>query len=146
MTHICACELSPFNCVQLFVTLWSVACQTPLSLGFSRQEYGSGFPCLPPGDLPDPGIKPISLASPSLEGSFFTTSTTWEARKSHTHTHTHTHTHGYHSKWILQIWRLTLSTEIHQCPRGPSCDSHWLAASQCCRSELTGSQSGQELW
>ena len=54
-------------------------CQAPLSMRFSRQEYWSGLPCPPPGDLPDPGIKPTSLMSPALAGGFFTTSTTWEA-------------------------------------------------------------------
>ena len=53
--------------------------QTPLSMGFSRQEYWSGLPCPRPGDLPDPGIELASLASPVLTGGFFTTSTTWEA-------------------------------------------------------------------
>ena len=43
-------------------TPWSVACQATLSIGFSRQEYWSGLPLPPPGDLPDPGIKPVSLA------------------------------------------------------------------------------------
>ena len=57
-----ACMLSRFNCAQLFATLWTVACQTPLSMGFSRQEYWSGLSCLPPGDLPDPGIEPMSPA------------------------------------------------------------------------------------
>ena len=47
--------------------------------GFSRQEYWSGLPCLPPGDLPNPGVKPASLLSPALAGRFFTTSATWEA-------------------------------------------------------------------
>ena len=47
--------------------------------GISRQEYWSGLPFLPPGDLPDPGIEPASLASPALAGGFFTTSATWEA-------------------------------------------------------------------
>ena len=42
------------------MTLWAVACQAPLSMGFSRQEYCSGLPCPPPGDLPDQGIKPVS--------------------------------------------------------------------------------------
>ena len=46
------------------VTLWTVACQAPLTMGFSRQEYWSGLPCPLPGDLPDPGIKPASLMSP----------------------------------------------------------------------------------
>ena len=70
--------LSHFSHVRLFVTLWTVACQPPLSVGLSGQEYWSGLPCPPPGDLPDPGIKPMSLASPALAGRFFTTSTTWE--------------------------------------------------------------------
>ena len=48
-------------------------------MGFSRQEYWSGLPCLPPGDLPDPGIEPVSLMSPELAGKFFTTGATWEA-------------------------------------------------------------------
>ena len=53
-----ACVLGHFSCVWLFVTLWTVAHQAPLSMGFSRQEYWSGLPCLPPGSLPSPGIKP----------------------------------------------------------------------------------------
>ena len=51
--------------------------QAPLSMGCSKQGYWSGLPCPPPGDLPDPGIKPTSLTSPALAGGFFTTSTTW---------------------------------------------------------------------
>ena len=43
-------------------TLWTVACQASMSLGFSREEYWSRLPFLSPGDLPDPGIKPRSLA------------------------------------------------------------------------------------
>ena len=56
-----ACVLSCFSHVQIFVTLWTVANQAPLSTGFSRQEYWSGLPCPPPGDLPDPGIEQASL-------------------------------------------------------------------------------------
>ena len=59
--------------VRLFVTPLTVAHQAPPSMGFSRQEYWSGFPCLPPGDLPYPWIEPMSLASPALAGGFFTT-------------------------------------------------------------------------
>ena len=59
--------------IQLFVTPWTVARQTPLFMGFSWQEYWSGLPFLPPGDLPKPGIKPASLMSPALAGGFFTT-------------------------------------------------------------------------
>ena len=69
--------LSRFSRVQLFVTLWTLACQVPLSMGFSRQEYWSGLPCPPPEDLPDPGIELESLTSPALAGGFFTTSITF---------------------------------------------------------------------
>ena len=68
--------LSPLGCDRLFATLWTVAQQAPLSLGFSRQEYWSRLPFPPPGDLPDPGIEPVS---PKLASRFFTTSTSWEA-------------------------------------------------------------------
>ena len=73
-----SCVLSVFTRVRLLVTPWTVAHQAPLSMGFSRQEYWSGLPCPPPGDLPDPGIEPVSLTSPALAG-FFTASATWEA-------------------------------------------------------------------
>ena len=75
------CVLSHFICVQLFVTQWTVACQAPLSMGSSRQEYWSGLPCPSPADLPDSEIKLSSFKSSSLAGEFFTTSTTWEALK-----------------------------------------------------------------
>ena len=74
---MCAC--CHFSRVRLFVALWTVAHQAPLSMGFSRQEDWSGVPCPPPGDLPKAGIEPPPLTSPALAGSFFTTSTTWEA-------------------------------------------------------------------
>ena len=77
---LCACMLSCFSCVQLFATLWTVPRQAPLSMGFSRQEYQSGLPCPTPGDLPYPGIEPVSLVSPALAGGFFTTRPTWEAQ------------------------------------------------------------------
>ena len=64
--NLCVYVLS---CVQLFATPWTVDCQAPLSW----QEYQSGLPFPTPGDLPNPGIKPISLASPALAGGFFTT-------------------------------------------------------------------------
>ena len=75
------CMLSRFICVQLSVTLWTVAHQVPLPMGFSRQEYWSGLPCPPPGDLPEPGIKPTSLTSPALASGFFITSASWKALK-----------------------------------------------------------------
>ena len=71
--------LSRLSQVQLFATLWTIACQAPLSKRFSRQEYWYGLQSPPPGDLPDQGIEPTSLMSPALAGSFFTTSATWEA-------------------------------------------------------------------
>ena len=58
------CTLIRFSYVQLFATLWTVAHQAPQSMRFSRQEYWSGVPCPPPGDLPDPGVEP---ASPALK-------------------------------------------------------------------------------
>ena len=65
--------LSCFSLVQLFVTLRTIAHQAPLSMGFSRQEYWSGWPCPPLEDLSYPGVKPKSLKSPALAGRFFTT-------------------------------------------------------------------------
>ena len=76
-----ACVLSCFSCVWLFVTPWAVTRRVPLSMGFSRQEYWSGLPCPPPGDLPYPGIEPVSLISPTSAGRFFTTTATWEAQE-----------------------------------------------------------------
>ena len=72
---MCACVRGHFSPV---VTLWTVTHQVPLFMGFSRQEYWSGLPCPPAGDLPDPGIKSASLT-----------------RSLHTHTHTHTYLRAY---------------------------------------------------
>ena len=66
--HVHACTLSFFSHVQLFVIPWTVACQAPLSMGFSRQEHWSGLPWSPPGDLPDPRIEP---RSPELQADSF---------------------------------------------------------------------------
>ena len=85
------CTLSCFSCVRLFESHHCGLSPHPMNgrhglsptrlciWGFSRQEYWSGLPCLPPGDLPDPGIKLPSLTSLALAGKFFTTSTTQEA-------------------------------------------------------------------
>ena len=62
-----ACVLCWFSRVWLFMTLWTVACLSLLSMGCSRQEFWSGLPCPPPGDLSDPEIKPLSLMSPALQ-------------------------------------------------------------------------------
>ena len=68
---------SCFSCVRPFTTLWTVACQAALSMGFSRQEYWSRLSCPPPGDLPDPRMEPMSLMSCALAGRFFPTSARW---------------------------------------------------------------------
>ena len=73
------CILSCFSRAQLFVTLWTVAHQAPLSMGFSWQEYWNGLPFPPAGDLPNLGIEPTSLVSPALTGRLFTISAVWEA-------------------------------------------------------------------
>ena len=81
--------------VQFFVTPWTIACQASLPTGFFRQQYWSGLPFPPPGDLPHPGIEPIS---PALAGRFFTTEPPGKPRKNsiyvcvciYIHTHTHT--------------------------------------------------------
>ena len=65
----------------LFATPWTVACQVPLAMELSRQEYWSGLPFPPPGDLPDPEIKPKPLVFSALVGGFFTTNTTLEAQQ-----------------------------------------------------------------
>ena len=64
--------------VRLFMALWAVARQAPLSMRLSRQVYWSEVPFPPSGDLPDPGIKPTFLTSPALAGGFFITSATQE--------------------------------------------------------------------
>ena len=77
VTSLCACVLSR---VWLFATPWAVACQASLSMGFPRQEYLSGLPSLSPGDLPDPGIEPVS---PALAGGFVTA---WAIQKASSYT------------------------------------------------------------
>ena len=75
-------SLSQCSDAQSCLTLcnaWTVAGQAPLFMGFFMQEYWSGVPFLPLGDLPEPAIKPVSLVSPALTGGFFTTSANCEA-------------------------------------------------------------------
>ena len=75
----CVCLLSH---VRIFATPWTVSCQAPLSIGFSRQEYWSGLPFPPPGDLPYPEVEPMS---PALTGGFFTTEPPGKPTKEHLH-------------------------------------------------------------
>ena len=58
---VCICVLSQFSCARLFVTLWTIARQAPLSMEFSRQEYWNGLPCPPLWNLPNPGVKCLCL-------------------------------------------------------------------------------------
>ena len=67
-----ACCSQLLSCFRLFVTPWTVVCQARLSVGFSKQEYWSGLPFPPAGDLQDPD-RPVSLMSPALVGGFITT-------------------------------------------------------------------------
>ena len=60
-------------------TLWAVALQASLSMGFSRQESQSGLSCPTPGDFPDPGIEPMFILSPALACRCLTTNFTWKA-------------------------------------------------------------------
>ena len=66
------------SCVGLFATPWTIAHQALLSMGFPRQEYRSGLPCPPPGDLSNSGTE---LVPPALAGSFFITNAIWEAQR-----------------------------------------------------------------
>ena len=65
--RVCVHACCGFSRVWLFVTPWTVAHQAPLSMGFSRQEYWSGLPCPPPGDLSDPAMEPESPIFPALQ-------------------------------------------------------------------------------
>ena len=79
---VCIGLLCCVQLLQLCLTLWdlwTVAGQAPLSMGFSRQENWSGLPCPPPVDLPNPGIKPISLATPVFQAGSLTTEPPWKA-------------------------------------------------------------------
>ena len=111
--------------VQLFVTSWTIAHQPPLSMEFSKQEYFSGLPLPTPGDLPDPGIKPLSPASPALAGGFFITVSPGKPRwlcsqhrtstvipnifiklqRSRLHAGSHLPLQQSHSSWCACSWR-----------------------------------------
>ena len=98
------CELSSFSHIQLFATAWTTACQSPLSMGFSRHEYWSGLPFPPLGNPPDPGMEPMSPVSPALAGGCFTSGTTWEALNVSVYEITMSYTLN-----ILQFFQLYLS-------------------------------------
>ena len=92
---VCVCVWSHFSHVELFVTLWTVVSQTLLSMGFSRQEYWSRLSCLPPGDLPNPGMELTSLMSFALlVGSLPLAPQKWNDNCS-----SMVRTEDYHTKW-----------------------------------------------
>ena len=80
MTRCCYCLVAKL-CLILLCPLWTAASQVPQSMGFSRQESWSGLPFLSPGNIPDPGIEPMSLVSPALAGGFFTTVLSWKPKQ-----------------------------------------------------------------
>ena len=109
-----------FSQVWFSATLWAVAHQAPLSMGFIRQEYWSRLPYPTPEDLPEPEIKPTSLASPALASRFFTTSTTWEAEKRERRENINTKQLGYRElvpkdggRRDVQSWRQTFCHAHH---------------------------------
>ena len=70
---VCVCVVGGHSAVSSSAIPWTIACQAPLSMEFSRQEYWSGMPFSSPGDLPDSGTEPMSLLSPALVGRFLIT-------------------------------------------------------------------------
>ena len=97
------------------VTPSTVAHQVPLSGGFPRQEYWSGLPFPPAGDLPNPGIEPVSFASPTLAGEFFTTA---PLGKPHNSSENLLNKHCY----VFFPWQIYLYVDLGGCV--PIYDSH----------------------
>ena len=97
-----------FSHFQLFMTLWTAVYQAPLSMGFSRQEYWSGLSCPSPGDLSDPGIKPMSPASPVLQAYSLTTEPPGKPIKSYWRSSIIKSIRGF---WDQNVWQLWASAE-----------------------------------
>ena len=108
-------------------------------MGFSRQEHWSGLPCSPPGDLPDPGIKPMSLAPLALAGCVFTTSATWFVFKKHSVLYTG-HCHSIVPKRRVCIVILMLESVIN------STWQHWKWKMTVAQSCLTLSDPMDSPW
>ena len=94
LLHVCV--LSCFSQILILVTLWTVACQAPLSMGFSKQEYWSGLPFPSPRNLRDPGIEPVLHTFHELVDGFFNSSATWET---HHKLISCCHTHEWRRQW-----------------------------------------------
>ena len=93
------CRARMLSCVKFFVTLWTIACQVPLSMEFFRQEYWSELLFPSPGDLHNPGTETASFVCLALAGKLFTTRTTWEAQ--HVWVSTWVSTYTYIPKYSL---------------------------------------------
>ena len=78
MSEVIIISLSNLDSTLCFIQPCLFNLHAPLSMGFSRQEYCRGLPCFPSGDLPNPGIKPMSLTSPKLANGFLITRASWE--------------------------------------------------------------------
>ena len=110
--YVCWCAQT-LSCVWFFAILWTPARQALLSMGLSRQEYWSQLP-FPPGDLPHPGIKPVSLTLGWQAESLVLVPPGKPILHTHTHTHTHTQTYLYLKKSFLEnpigrgAWRATV--------------------------------------
>ena len=131
------CAVLSHSVVSDPVTPWAIACQLPLSMGSSRQEYWSGLSFPSPGDLPKPGIKPGSSA---LACGFFTTSTTWKAPLSYKENRLNSapklwgffnieiRLHGFlamERQVVCNTWRMLL-----ECSKNTTSNCHW--QSICC--------------
>ena len=117
MERIQQVVVQSLNRVRLFVTPWTVTHQAPLSMGFSRQGYWSGLPFPPPGNLPDPGIEPVSPASPSLAGRLFTSEATGEVPLIHD----------------MEAKRLLCSLPVISHMHGNTCHVSYLVGREPCR-------------
>ena len=143
--------LSRCSRVQFFVTLWTIACQTPLSMRFSRQEYWSGLPFSLPGDLPNPEIEPMSPASPALPGRFFTAEPPGKPKRIHKEMYIRGHitgigSQGYKeqeapqsaickletqkSQWCQWVWLWRPENEDGWCPQAGEDDAPAQAESE----------------
>ena len=121
-------------------TLWTVAHRAPMSMGFSRQEYWSGLPCPPPGDLPNPGIELASLTSPALAGGFFTTPPEKPPFSLHKKQKILQTFQTHYNSWRLWVWSLGTTTGFKfmllQQPRNQQTAVATTQHSGCCRKPL----------
>ena len=113
--------LCHFSCILFLATLWTIVCQAPLSMAFSRKECWSGLPCPSPGDLLNPRIEPASPMSPALAGGFFATSAIWE-------------------KWLTSALQAEL---LQRVLKVSSCSNTWFTL---CRGEWQAPTASASLW